>query len=681
MNFLYPGFLFALLAVAIPIVIHLFNFRKFKKVYFSNVQFLKEVEAQSSSRTQLKHYLILACRILSVVFLVLAFARPYFPSAGAIDAKLNTVVGIYIDNSYSMEAVNKEGSLLDEAKRRAKELVKGFGVNDRFQLTTNDFEGRHQRAVSAAEFIKLLDEVKISSATRNLQQVVNRQSDAGSTGNNRFNYIISDFQESFSGHDQIESNREIRTSLVKLHANVLPNVAIDSVWFLSPLHKVDETERLVVQLKNYTGQEAKGIPVKLVLNGKERAVRTLDIPAFGSVKDTLLFSNLQPGWQEGQLSLNDFPVTFDDQLFFTFEVAAHMNVLSIDGKESGPYIKSLFSADAYFSLTQMPESNIRYTTFSSFPLIVLNGLITPSSGLAQELSTYLKNGGTVVVFPDLDGDQNLYTSFLKTLGLPAVSKLTTAPVMVNAIDLKHEVFKNVFEELPKTIDLPKVNRYFEYAEQQKADQLNILQLPLKKLFFAQFSAWTGKVFLCATSLNVKDSNLPMHPVFVPLLYKIAFGSVGTRSLYYTLGKDELLQSNKITLNANQSLKLSGNGIDAIPELRQQPGNTLLYIADQVKQPGFYKLKKAAATLAVFAFNTSRAESDMKYASAQTLKNLFPKQDVAFYDTKSDSLATATAAKNNSTELWKLCLILCAVFLGLEILLIRFYNKTKTISNS
>ena len=680
MNFLYPGFLFALLAIAIPIAIHLFNFRKFKKVYFSNVQFLKEAKAQSSSKEKIKHRLLLLSRILAVAFLVFAFARPFIPSGEALNANLNTVVSIYVDNSYSMEAVNKEGSLLDEAKRRAKELVKGFGVNDKFRLTTNDFEGRHQRLVSAEAFIKLLDEVKISSSSRSLQQVLNRQADASLAGSNRFSYLISDFQQSFTGNKIIKTDPEIRTALVKLHANALPNVAVDSVWFLSPLHQPKGNERLVVQLKNYTEQEAKGIPLKLTIGGRERAVRTLNVPAKG-IRDTLSFSGLNSGWQQGELSIKDFPVTFDDQLNFSFHVAPDLRVLSISGNPSGKYIRSLFSADSYFKLTEQSESNIKYASFSTYPLIVLNGLKAPSSGLAQELKTYLNNGGTVVIFPDLDGDQNLYTTFLRTLNLPAVLKLNAEQVTVNSIDLKHELFKDVFEQVPKTVDLPKVNRYFEYAVQNQRNAVNILKLPPNRPFFTQYPMGPGKVYLSATSLDAKDSNLPLHPVFVPLMYKIAFGSAADQPLYYILGKDALLHSTKINLTANQSLKLSTKGIDLIPELRQTPGNTLLYIADQVKQPGFYTLTKTDTTLAVFAFNDNRKESDMKYGDEQQLEKLFPQQKITFFDTKSDSFNTSSGIKNNNIELWKLCLVLCAVFLGVEILLIRFYNKTKTIPTS
>ena len=176
MKFLFPGFLFALFTIAIPVIIHLFNFRKFKKIYFSNVTFLKEIQQQTSSSRNLKNLLLLLARVLIIIFLVLAFARPYIPDKNQENSGFQQqAVSIYIDNSYSMETLNKEGSLLDEAKRRAKEIASAYSINDKYQLLTNDFEGKHQRLLSYEEFTKAVDDVKISPLNRNQQQVMDRQ--------------------------------------------------------------------------------------------------------------------------------------------------------------------------------------------------------------------------------------------------------------------------------------------------------------------------------------------------------------------------------------------------------------------------------------------------------------------------------------------------------------------------
>ena len=126
MSFTYPAFLFALSAIAIPIIIHLFNFRKFKTVYFSNVRFLKEVKQETQAKSKLKHLLVLASRILAITFLVLAFSQPFIPAENNKIPVGDKTVSIFIDNSFSMDAINKNGTLLDEAKKRIKIYMDTF---------------------------------------------------------------------------------------------------------------------------------------------------------------------------------------------------------------------------------------------------------------------------------------------------------------------------------------------------------------------------------------------------------------------------------------------------------------------------------------------------------------------------------------------------------------------------
>lgn len=198
-------------------------------------------------------------------------------------------------------------------------------------------------------------------------------------------------------------------------------------------------------------------------------------------------------------------------------------------------------------------------------------------------------------------------------------------------------------------------------------------MPANKLFFARYPIGNGQIYLSATGLENEDSNFGKHPVFVPLMFKIAFGSAKEQPIYYTATKDNVLESEKIELGANQSLKLVADNFEVIREMRQSNGKTLLYIADQVKRAGFYDVKKGDSTLAVVAFNDNRTESDMHYTAQSELQKLFGKQQVAFLDPKSDSIASAVSAKNNGTELWELCLILALVFIAIEILLVRFYH--------
>ena len=177
MNFLYPQFLWALLAIAIPIIIHLFNFKKFKKVYFSDLRLLKEVEMETSKKSNLKHLLILLSRILAIAALVFAFAQPFFPSKMNKVGQGEKLISVYIDNSFSMSNVSQEFTLLDQAKQKADNIAQLYKQSDKFQLITNDFELKHQRFVTKQEFVDLIQEIEVSSSSRLMSEVEQKQLD------------------------------------------------------------------------------------------------------------------------------------------------------------------------------------------------------------------------------------------------------------------------------------------------------------------------------------------------------------------------------------------------------------------------------------------------------------------------------------------------------------------------
>ena len=162
MKFVHPEILWALTALSIPIIVHLFNFRKFRKVQFSNVSFLREIRQETKSKSRLKHLLILFSRLLAVAAIVFAFAQPYFPRSDSSILPGDKAVSLYIDNSFSMEAQGEQGLLLELAKSKAIEVAAAYGATDRFQLLTNDFEGRHQRFVGRDEVVEMIQAVGFS---------------------------------------------------------------------------------------------------------------------------------------------------------------------------------------------------------------------------------------------------------------------------------------------------------------------------------------------------------------------------------------------------------------------------------------------------------------------------------------------------------------------------------------
>jgi hypothetical protein len=678
MHFLYPAFLFALLSLAIPILVHLFNFRRYQKVYFSNVQFLKEIQEQQSSRRNLKERLILLARLLALFFLVLAFARPYLSNHNNTNAGAQRTISVFLDNSYSMQTLNREGSLLDEAKRRAKEIVSAYSMNDRFQLLTQDFEGRHQRLLSREEFNDAVDAVKISPRSRSLQQIIDRQQNllTMQPGASRSIDIISDFQKNITTGQPLKVDTGLHVTLVQLSANTPANVAVDSVWLLSAIHRPGETEKLVVKLHNYAGEDAIKIPLKLSINGEQKALGGFTLKARSVQNDTLTFSGLKPGWQRGEITLQDNPVTFDNQFYFSFIVKQQMQVLLIDGGTFNPYLKAVFGTDQFFNAHRVPDGNVDYAGLSTYPLIVISDVKAVSGGLSQQLKTYVSKGGTLAVFPAIDADLGSYKSFLQQMGAAYPEKPATENIKVQSLNLQNPVFKNIFENFPSNPDLPVIKKYFQLSASSGSNE-NLMQLQGGQAFWAGYNSGKGKVYVAAVPLNEDFSNLPRHALFVPIMFRIALLSGHDQPLFYSLGHDETVETTPVQSSEKQLLKLVKGKQSIIPDVKQQEGSTLLYVSDQLQETGLYELKKQDSIVSVMAFNDNRSESDLSYYSSAELNKIIPDKGNVIEATKG-SVKDIVSQADFGVQLWKLCIILALIFLAAEIVLTRYYHPGKKV---
>jgi len=678
MHFLYPGFLFALVSLVIPVIIHLFNFRRYQKVYFSNVQFLKQVNEQQSSRRNLKERLILAARLLALTFLVLAFARPYISNKQNLLAGTQQAVSIFVDNSYSMQTLNSEGSLLDQAKQKAKEIASAYGINDRFQLLTQDFEGKHQRMLSRDEFNDAVDAVKISPQSRKLNQIISRQQSLFNTQANAIKsiYIISDFQKNITSNQNIKTDSGMHISLVQLKTSSLPNVAVDSVWLLSAVHRPGEGEKLVFRLHNYADAKAEKIPLKVLINNEQKALGSYTINPRSAQNDTLAFSGLQPGWQRGEITLQDNPVIFDNQFYFSFNVKQRMPVLVVDDWAPNPFLKAVFAADQFFAVKNVAAGNVDYAGLNAYPLIVLSDIKSVSTGLAQQLKLYVSKGGTLVVFPSADADLASYRAMLQPMNAAYPEKLLTQATKVSSVNLQNQVFKNIFDSFPQNPDLPVIKKYYQLSVPQGSNE-NLMALAGGKSFWAESLSGRGKVYISAVALNEDFSNLPRHALFLPVIFRIALLSGHDQPLFYTIGQDESIEIAPVQTNEKQLLKLVRDSISIIPDVRQQEGSTLLYASDQVQQTGIYELKKADSTIAVLAFNDNRSESDLSYLTGDGLAKILPGNTTILQAGKA-SLKNAVSEINIGLQLWKLCIILALIFLAAEIVLVRYYKPVKQL---
>lgn len=682
MGFLFPEFLFCLALIAIPVIIHLFNFRRFKKVYFTNVNFLKDVQVQTASAKILKERLILLCRVLAIFFLVMAFAQPFIKSDQSQPSVQKTLVSIYLDNSYSMEAINKNGTLLAEGKRKAQDLVSAYGLNDKFQLITNDFATNSQHLLSKEEILSELENVKISPFTRSYQQIINQQQSflLNQHQTNRIAYLISDFQKQDSFKQVLQKDNTINFTLVPLLANSLPNVSIDSVYFLNPFHQAQQSETLVYKLSNHSNKDVENTPVSLKINGVQKSFANSSVKANSFVLDTLRFSGLTGSWQKATLSIKDYPITFDDELNFTFEIKNHLNVTAIYNDKPVKSISIAYRTDPFFKLSQINQTQINYSNLASQQLIVLENLTEIPAGLAQQLKQYVQAGGSLSIFIPLKADLESYKAFLQGLQTDIPLSLETAENKVNKINLSHPVFKDVFDQKPKNIDLPVAKSFFRSSNLTKTTKQILFSGTASSNLLSAYQLGKGKIYLSFLPLETEASNFAQHALFLPVLFKSALLGFNSQTLFYTLGTHQAVAVPSVPLAESETIKIKGNGVDVIASLQNNGSNNSIYFADQLKQTGFYNVFLKDSLLNVFTLNHDRGESALNFYTQNDLKKLFQLDAKRIINSKEKITSQQIKEVDLGSSLWKLCLILTLIFLAAEILLIRFYKKLSAQKN-
>lgn len=273
-----PLLLIGLSAILVPIIIHLFNFRRYKTVYFSNVKMLDDIKKQTKKEQTLQQLIVLSLRILGIAALVLAFAQPFIPTKGMKSQKGN-VVSIFLDNSYSMEANSKDGALLYDAIDAAKNIVNAFGFSDDFVLTTQDFTGEESHILNRDQMLELLDQIKVSPNSHRFKDILTFESNtrASSSKSNHINYYISDFQKNNFDIAALHTDSTTSTFLIPMSVEESNNVSIDSCWFLSPIFKVGNQVTLFARIHNYGKEEVNKLPLKLYVNDKQKAVAAIDL--------------------------------------------------------------------------------------------------------------------------------------------------------------------------------------------------------------------------------------------------------------------------------------------------------------------------------------------------------------------------------------------------------------------
>ncbi len=676
MSFTHPAFLWALTALAIPVLIHLFQLRRFKRIDFPNVRFLAEISQQTRARKKVQHWLVLLARCLAIACLVLAFAQPFIPNAGSAIRSGQRAVALYVDDSYSMDGQNAQGRLLDQARKGAQDAVMAYSATDRFQVLTGRFEGREQLLLGRDEALEAAAQVEAGPFSRPTSKAMARMREAlaASDAPAKRAFIFTDLQRSVTDVENWTNDTLVPTVIVPLNAARPDNLSIDSVWFASPVRRMGQDEVLHVQVRNHGTQDLVNVPLRLSIDGKQRAIAAFSVGSGATVDTTLHFSNDEPGNHWGDVSVNDQPVTFDDRMFIGFRVIDRLRVLLLSGGDAAGdrAVQAVFAGDSTHAVTVQPFRAIDLSSLAVQDLVVLNALPDVPSGLEQALVAFVEAGGSLAVFPPSNGEPARYAALFAQFGASPPARMDTNTVHVDRIDLEQPFYREIFQSMPRNVDLPVVRERWSVRSSVGSDVL--LRAQDGTAYLTRSNKGKGSVYFCATPLDERAGSLTRHALFATSLLRMAELSRPMGALYHTIGAEAVIPLDGMEIAGEQPPHLRGpDGIDLVPEVRRVSGSMALVVHDQDLPAGPYAVTLNNDTLALLALDLDRHESDLTAYTTEELKALLTQQGLTSFSVIEGGAGDLSLRLNEldqGRKLWKWFILFALLFLAAEVILIR-----------
>lgn len=672
MTFLYPSFLWALGALAIPVIVHFFQFRQTKKVPFTRVALLRQLEAQTQSFRSIKQWVLLALRLLLIACLVLAFAQPQWNNAqGSLG-----VTSIWVDNSRSMENQQANTPLLDLIAVELDQALSRAGDLPRFQWWTHETQVAVADVHPAPYIQEKLTSLHYASASRPLKSIWQSQQMAaqksGLSGPKTYIWF-SDFQKSTTAGPWGTLHEDETLHIFPMQGSKQQNVWIDSVWLVRPFVQIQEANQLRVRVRQEGKDPISKMPLRLFLNNRSVATVPVDIPAGGYQDVPISFSVRSSGTQTGLLRIDDAQVVFDNDFHFVLDAAPRLEILHITGEGAlSPFVPAVFGDDSLFQYRRIASTAVDPGQLSRYPLVVLEGIRTLSTATISSLQEAQRKGSTLVWIP---GEAELDVSLNQSLFSGSLNPQTPRTLPMEEPDARSAFFQDVIEMRGRSQGewaVPTVQ--VQWTWKTTAETLVKLRDGTPVL---QRKRNQGPMYVWSTTLL--QDRLGEHALFPAIMLKIALESASKKPLAYRLD-----QANPTVFLSNvtgqPTLTLEGKSGTLIPtqswngqswtfqwptEEELPPGKAL--------ESGIYTLREGKNQVGQIAVNSSRSESYLASLPVEDLaKQMTGKGKVVVHS--STSLGGLLEDTSQGKALWWYFILMALLLLIAEGILGRYWHQ-------
>lgn len=697
MVFLNPTVLFGLLAASIPVILHFLNLRKIKKVEFSSLAFLKELQKSKIKKIKFKQWLLLLLRILIIVFLVSSFARPTIESIGinGTGSIAKTTAIFILDDSYSMSVVDENGSHFNHAKSIISNLLSTFNDGDELKLILTsdpeiivDFNNYNLSS-------KLIPSFDPSYVSRPLVSAINTASSiiTGSQNLNKEVYILSDFQTTTSSLNGKNSENNIQAFsentklyLFEFNCDEVNNLAVSDLISDNQIFELNKEISILASVTNFADSEFNDVLISVFLNGEITAKKNFSIRP----GTTDLLSNKttlkQTGVIELLAELEDDEIEHDNRAFNTLTVTEKVKILVLEENPAdSKYIDFALttSSQGIFQVTKSSISKFNSTELNSYDCVFLFESSNYSN--LNRLNEYVKNGGRIVIIPGSDSKGGSFNSFLSEFEITGYG---TRQNLSNEnqfnsfedIDFKHPIFANLFKDSKEIqIESPKINSFIKNSQTGKG--VNIIALLDGSSFLTEYYSGDGRIFIFSVAPTLSWSDFPIKSIFAPLINRIVYYLTSNRNSaanYFAGDKIEIDISN---VNTSQ-IKIQKPGkVEEYFNLDTNiKSNYLKY--GNTNEIGIYKFYSGKELLEAVAVNINLIESDLDQFSPAEFEQILLDNGFKGQIINLDKLNYEKEIKQAryGFEFWKLFLIIALILALLEMLLSRSAKKDLTEIN-
>lgn len=641
MQFKHPEILYFLFLLAIPILVHLFQLRRFQKEFFTNVRFLKELNMQTRKSSKIKKWLLLATRLLLLACLIIAFAQPFF-KAKDDNNKGNEMI-ILLDNSFSMQAKGSKGELL---KRAVQDILENTPENQQFSLITNN-NAWWDTDVKSIQ--KDLQNLKYSDVPFRPDFLLTK-ADAKKQHTGKDIVVITD-AVNLDNRNISKLNSGTPTYFIVPEAENTANVSVDSVYISQVMDNFYEVK---VDMETF-GEVENDIPISLY-NGKSLTAKTL-VKFDGTNKKSSTFTIPKKDFH-GYVGINDNSLAYDNNYYFSISKPQKSNVVAIGDAAKNNFLSRIYTNDD-FNFTSSELRSLDYNNLEKQDAIILNELKDIPQALITTLKDFYVKGGNVVIIPASDSSLQNLNALLGAFGGSQFKNTNPNERQITKIAFSHPLYATVFEKKTDNFQYPKVNSGFTLG----GNALPILTYEDQTSFLASTGNKLGNVYIFSAPINKTNSNFQNSPLIVPTFYNMAQNSGKTGISAIIIGDNQNLLLD-VLLSKDEVLTVKNDNADFIPMQQLLNNKVKLSFGDYPEEAGNFSVYKNEQNLKNISFNHARTESNLALQNKALADNF----------TEADSVATVYSdikSERTADELWKWFIIGTLLFLLTELFIQKF----------